>query len=318
MNKILEKKQLSADVYQIVVEAPLIASVLTNTDYMSPLFLIHCIIKEKIIMKVVCIAVLYSIIILGGCGHNSAVVPEIPRPASGSLLPIEGVYNIRDMGGYRTGDGKTVRWDLVIRAGELNKMSPGGVTYLEELGIKTVVDFRVAAEKDAAPSVPIGSVQRTYYFPIETGSWADSSILIQTLEQNEQFLVVGNRFFVESCQEQYRDFFRLLQDEQNLPLLFHCTAGKDRTGFASAMFLAALGVDRETIVADYLLSGDYLKEKHADFISQFPNAAPVVGTRREYITAAFETIDRLYGGTDKYLTNQLGVDLKKMKSLYTR
>jgi protein-tyrosine phosphatase len=223
------------------------------------------------------------------------------------------------MGGYRTADGKLVKWDQVIRAGELNKLQPDDVAFFEGLGLKTIVDFRDDGEKAEAPDVPIGTVATTHYFPIEVGNLLDVRTLARaSAEQNAGILVEGNKFFATSTQDQYRAFFGVLQDEANLPLLFHCSAGKDRAGFAAALFLSSLGVDRETIIADYLLSGDYVKAKYAAYVSRMPGLAPVFETRREYITAAFETIDSQYGGIEKYLTNNLGVDLNKMKKLYTK
>jgi protein-tyrosine phosphatase len=84
------------------------------------------------------------------------------------------------------------------------------------------------------------------------------------------------------------------------------------------MFLSALGVDRETIIADYLLSDGYVREKYAELVSHAPGLAPLFQVHREYIAAAFEAIDQRYGGIESYLTHQLGVDMAKMKRLYTR
>jgi protein-tyrosine phosphatase len=91
-----------------------------------------------------------------------------------------------------------------------------------------------------------------------------------------------------------------------------CDAGKDRAGFAAAMFLSALGIDKETIIQDYLLSGIYVEEKYASYV----NLAPVFTVYREYIEAAFDTIDKEYGGIDSYLSNELGVDLELMRGIY--
>jgi protein-tyrosine phosphatase len=279
--------------------------------------------KKKVVGFFTGIAI---VLILGGCQSSQAkespepvAQAEVPRAAPGSLLPITGADNVRDMGGYRAADGKLVRWDQVIRAGELNKLESEDVAFFEALGIKTIVDFRDDGEKAEAPDAAIGTVVHTYYFPIEVGSLLDVRTLARaSAEQNAGILVEGNKFFATGTQDQYRAFFGLLQDEANLPLLFHCTAGKDRAGFAAALFLSSLGVDRETIIADYLLSGDYVKAKYAAYVSRMPGLAPIFETRREYITAAFETIDSQYGGIEKYLTNNLGVDLNKMKRIYTK
>jgi protein-tyrosine phosphatase len=244
---------------------------------------------------------------------------EIDRPAPGSILPLEGVYNVRDLGGYRTADGKTVRWEKMLRAGELDKLNPDGVALLEGIGIKTIVDFRDAEEKAAAPDAAISTVKNRLELPIEVGSLMDTRTLARApLDQNEQILVAGNRFFVTDSQEQFKSFFAAVSDENNLPVLFHCTAGKDRAGFAAAMFLSALGVDREIVIRDYLLSGGYVAAKYAPYIAQIPNLAPVFESRREYIQAAFDAIDTDYGGIEKYLTEKLGVDMAKLRAIYTK
>jgi Protein tyrosine/serine phosphatase len=108
-----------------------------------------------------------------------------------------------------------------------------------------------------------------------------------------------------------------LMSEENTPLLFHCSAGKDRAGFGAALFLASLGVDRKIIIDDYLLTNKYLKDKYSDIVAQMPVLKPLFEVRKEYILAAFEVIDNEYGGIDSYLTNQLGVNLKRMRELYT-
>ncbi|MDR1893168.1 MAG: tyrosine-protein phosphatase, partial [Spirochaetales bacterium] len=117
----------------------------------------------------------------------------LPRPAPGALLPIEGAYNIRDLGGYRTEEGKTVRWDLVFRAGELDKLTPGDVAHFEELGIKTIVDFRDTEERAAAPDAPISTVKNNYHFPIDGGSsWFFGILARLSPEQTFGCLVDSN------------------------------------------------------------------------------------------------------------------------------
>jgi protein-tyrosine phosphatase len=270
--------------------------------------------NKKALMLLCC----FALILAAACQSEKAA-PEPPRPAPGSLLSIEGADNVRDLGGYRAAQGKTVRWDKVLRAGELNKLSPADVSLFEGLGLKTIVDFRGESEKVEAPDVPIATVQNTIYLPIDVGDLLDIRNFVRApLEQNALILVDGNSHFVTDYQDQYREFFRILMNDANLPLLFHCTAGKDRAGFAAALFLSSLGVDRETIIADYQLSGEYVKEKYASYVQRMPNLAPIFETRREYISAAFETIDSQYGGIDNYLTKDLGVDLKKMRAIYTK
>lgn len=242
--------------------------------------------------------------------HNSSTI------SSERLLPMEGAYNVRDMGGYKTIDGKSVKWSRVFRSGDLNKLSTNDLTYLAGVGIKNIVDFRDDAERAAAPDKTPSTLVNTYSFAINTGSIIDMS-KITTLELAEKALVDGNKFFITDCQDQYKKFFGILAADANAPVLFHCSAGKDRAGLASALFLSSLGVDRETIIKDYLMSGAIVAEKYAPYVSAMPILAPVFETRLEYIMAAFNTIDTQYGGVESFLKNQLGVDVVKMRTLYT-
>ena len=234
------------------------------------------------------------------------------------LLPMEGAYNVRDAGGYKTADGKTVKWGKVFRSGDLNQLTNTDKAYLENIGIKTIVDFRTSLEKSTAPDTSLATVVNRLEYPIDTGNVIDMvQIALQTVEENKQVLIDGNKLFVTDFQDVYKNFFAALMDENNPPLLFHCSAGKDRAGFATALFLSALGVDKETVIEDYLLSGIYVEEKYASTVSLAPNLAPLFTVYREYIEAAFDTIDEKYGGIESYLKNELGVDLELMKTIYT-
>mgnify|MGYP000887677793 CR=1 FL=1 len=151
--------------------------------------------------------------------------------------------------------------------------------------------------------------------PIETGN----IISLQTLtaESANTALVDANKHFARNNQDVYKEFFRILMKEDNAPLLFHCSAGKDRTGFGAALFLASLGVDRELIIEDYLLTNECLKDKYTDIVAKAPALKPLFEVRKEYILGAFEVIDNEYGVMENFLSNQLGVDLKRMRELYT-
>ncbi|MDR2636190.1 MAG: tyrosine-protein phosphatase [Campylobacteraceae bacterium] len=232
--------------------------------------------------------------------------------ASERLLPMQGAYNVRDVGGYKTDDGRTVKWGKVFRSGSLNQLTNADKTYLENIGIRTVVDFRESSEKILSPDEHLNSVTKRLEYPVNAGNIMQ---VVQTAEENMQSMVEVNRLFVTDFQDEYRRFFETLMSEEK-PLLFHCSAGKDRAGFAAAMFLSALGVDKETVIQDYLLSSIYVEEKYALYVRMFPHMAPVMTVYEEYIEAAFDTIDTKYGGVENYLRNELGVDLELMKSIY--
>lgn len=230
------------------------------------------------------------------------------------VLPIEGAYNVRDLGGYPAADNKTVKWRKVIRSGDLNLLKDKDIAYFNEIPLKTFIDFRDSVEIVSAPDKTPPSLVNQIFLPIETGSIINMEKI--TPEFAETALIDGNKYFVRENQDVYKAFFHILMEEENTPLLFHCSAGKDRTGFGAALFLASLGVDREVIIEDYLLTNKLLKDKYADMVAQMPTLKPLFEVREAYIRAAFEVIDNEYGGMENYLTNQLGVDLARMRELY--
>lgn len=220
---------------------------------------------------------------------------------------------MRDLGGYEGAGGKTVKWRTIMRSGDLNYMTDGDLAYLASIPVVSFVDFRDSNEIKAAPDRRPSSLKCDFHIPIEAGS----VIELKNARSNiENLLGIGNRLLARDFQAEFGEFFRILSDPDNTPLLFHCSAGKDRTGFAAAMFLSALGVDYETIMEDYMLSAVLLRDKYAAEVEKYPELRPLMTVHRAYIEAAFEVIDSEYGGVEKYLTEQLGVDTGLMRSLY--
>lgn len=260
---------------------------------------------EKIKTSSVALVALFSLVI--------ACTPKTKEESR--ALPIEGAYNVRDMGGYKAADNKTVKWRKVFRSGDLNQLTDKDLAYLSSIPLITDIDFRDSAEIAVAPDRKPASLKNQLFLPITVGNVIDFQTIDSASVPN--ILIEGNKFFVKSSQEQYKKFFQILMDKKNEPLLFHCSAGKDRAGYAAALFLSSLGVDRETVIQDYLLTNQYLKEKYKPVIDSKPYLAPLFEARPEYIQAAFDIIDNEYGGMENYLTNYLQVDLKKMREIYT-
>lgn len=231
------------------------------------------------------------------------------------VLTMQGAVNLRDLGGYATADGKHVKWRTVLRSGELARLTASDLEQLNNIPLRTVIDFRDAEAVAEAPDRLPASVVHTYSLPIEAGSLINMDNL--TAENAKTALIDANRSFVRDYQDVYKEFFHLLQQGGNTPLMFHCSAGKDRTGYGSMLFLLSLGVDRETAIADYMLSAEMLKDVYAPIVEANPDMAPLMTVYREYIEAALDEIDNNYGGVEKYLTENLGVDLQRMRELYT-
>jgi protein-tyrosine phosphatase len=230
------------------------------------------------------------------------------------VIPLKGLFNVRDLGGY-AGAGGRVTWGLIYRSGDLARLPAETGAALEARNIKTIVDFRDDEERRYAPDGEIATVRNRHILSISAGSIinfagarnvGDAEILMEALYQK----------LPEAVIPPYRVLFQLLRDKENAPLLFHCSAGKDRTGLAAALILSALGVERETIIADYLLSAECLKGKYDGFIDKNPESEPFMTVRRNFIAAALRTIDEDMGGMDRYLRETLGADIDALRNIY--
>lgn len=227
--------------------------------------------------------------------------------------------NFRDLGGIRTADGRTVRAGVVYRSGVLDGLDDDEVEQLRRLGIKTIVDVRSDDEVAARPNrVPDGV--DVVHLSITDVSAAPMTILEQ-LERGEtdglgaEMLMRGNESFVRRYLDRFAAVVQILADPDRWPVVVHCTAGKDRTGFAVACLLWAAGADDEAVLADYLRTNEHLAERHAQSLAhaalRVPDVEPLramMEVRAEYLAAAKYAIDELYGGTEAFVRAGLGLD----------
>lgn len=234
--------------------------------------------------------------------------------APGALLGLEGSFNTRDLGGYPAAGGKEIRSGLIFRSDDLARLTEADLLALERLGLKTVIDFRSVRERRRALNRLPGGLRRQFRLVIDAGNMVDMAKFAP--ENGAEVMREINRKLVHQAQRQYRGFFKIISKPENLPALFHCSAGKDRTGLAAALFLSALGTPREVIYSDYLLSAPYLRAKYAAIVDADPGREALYTVRREYLEAAFEEIERHYGGVENYLTRQLQVDIEKLRAIY--
>lgn len=231
------------------------------------------------------------------------------------IVPLEGTVNFRDMGGYTTTDGRTVKSGLVYRGGDLDNLTDADLELLAGLGLKTIVDFRSHEEVEAAPDRLPSTITNVHHLVVDPGSIF--TLTEVNAETGPDLMRKLNVVLVNDAKAQYAEFFRVLADTGQAPLLFHCSAGKDRTGYAAALFLAALGVDRETIFDDYMVSAPYAEAKYSGLLRKYPELLPVITVRREYLAAAFEEMDRAYGGVENYLIQELKADPDLLRDLFT-
>jgi protein-tyrosine phosphatase len=238
-------------------------------------------------------------------------------------LPLDGAHNFRDLGGYRASDGRSLRWGVLYRSDALSDLSDDDLVYLNRLDLRRVVDFRSPQERERERDrLPPGA--EVTLAPI-VGDALDPRELEALLlsgdasgEEVADLLVAANRAFVTDFADVYSDFLRGLAEADGLPVLFHCTAGKDRAGFAAAVTLLALGVPRKTVMRDYLLTNGYSEDHTRSvlrlirlaslFRTEPDDVRPLFEARPEYLEAAFATIDAKYGSDDAYLREGLGID----------
>ncbi len=234
-----------------------------------------------------------------------------------------GKGNFRDLGGIVTADGRRVKKGLLFRSGELSRLTSEEILSMKNLHIRMIIDFRSGDEKKGPPKV----FQNAEYItlPVENGAFTRKKIMNKLLfgqrRALETMLIEANRAFVTDYTHEFSAFLKHL--EKGMPVVFHCTAGKDRTGFAAMLVLAALGVAENIIMEDYLLSNKMLAETIEQTIAytneQGLNGAllrPILTARQEYLEAAMEVIESRHGGMENYLTNVLGANVDQLQHLY--
>ncbi|MGQ9814130.1 MAG: tyrosine-protein phosphatase [Candidatus Roseilinea sp.] len=178
-------------------------------------------------------------------------------------LALNLVYNLRDIGGYETNDGRHTRWRVLFRSDSLHRLTPSAQQELLALGLRTIIDLRYREELANAPNVFAGS-SRVQYCPIALYELDDPAIAACRPQNLDEVY----RMILAHAQPQIKRVIDTLTRPGALPALTHCTAGKDRTGMVIALLLGAVGVPDETIVEDYALSGAYLGPLLAELRAQ--------------------------------------------------
>ena len=253
------------------------------------------------------------------------LIPEHGAPliVSDRSLHLASVPNWRDVGGYRTVDGQWVRMGKIFRADQLDKVSDADMVRIDDLNVKLVIDLRTNSERsrepDKIPPRASGLVLDVMGDSANAmGGDMQQAMAAIAAGKGVEMLTAANRDFVSSpnALKAYSAMMRELLDEKAGAVVYHCTAGKDRTGWATAVILGTLGVPRDTIMADYTLSNTYLKSKNEATAAMFKksgapfdiaNLEPVMTVRPEYLQAAFDEMDKRYGSFDAYIRQGLGM-----------
>ncbi|CAG9184512.1 tyrosine-protein phosphatase [Cupriavidus pinatubonensis] len=251
------------------------------------------------------------------------VVPFGPAE-NGSELGLESISNARDLGGLAGAGSRRVRHGRLYRSGNPALASVADIERLQGLALDAVVDFRSPGEK-SADEAPFGQRFNWIAMPVLEGSMAMDVLMPRlresTPEDVDAFMIGVYRDFPVRYRQVFGDFMRNAQSGKTL--LYHCTAGKDRTGFASLLLLSALGVGQDDILANYLESN----QRNARFntqalerITQFgirPEVMmPLLEVRASYLDASVQAIEVEYGSMDGFLRDGLDVDVEQLRAHY--
>ncbi|GGU80177.1 hypothetical protein GCM10010275_13630 [Streptomyces litmocidini] len=236
------------------------------------------------------------------------------------LVKLSGTVNLRDAGGYRTENGQWVRMGEVYRSDALNNLTAQDRTTLRRLRIRTVFDLRTESERAKDPEkVPAGADY--VVADVFAGSEAFQG-MPRTPAEAERMMIDAEKAMVsgDGAEKAYGQVFDGVREDDARSVLFHCTAGKDRTGWSNAALLTALGVPRDTVMADYLASNTYRKAANDALLGHLPpeQAAvykPLLDVRPEYLNSAYAEVGAKYGTFDHYLNDGLGIDRHELKRL---
>ena len=267
------------------------------------------------------------------------------------LLPVKGIVNARDMGGYSIGADMHVRKGMLLRSAHLAGATSADLAFLEGLGLAKVIDFRTEHEKQGVEDKVIRGAEYIELPLDASGSEAakasdeernvftrhkrfDMKKVIMRAAFNDHAKKIAQNLYptiltYPACMRQMAAFLRLVVDAGDVPILFHCTQGKDRTGIASALLLAALGADKETIVADF----DVTNQIYARDVRKFTRRVRMVGGRADEVAVVksfigantenfirtLDAIEQEYGSLKAYLLGPMNLtesDLPLLRNRY--
>jgi protein-tyrosine phosphatase len=235
-------------------------------------------------------------------------------------LNLEGASNFRDLGGYPTVDGRTVRWRLIFRSNHLGHLTPADIDIVRSLGVRSAFDFRGLDERTAAAC---GVEDITVHpLPIEPSVVATLRALLAagalSADSARETMRESYRNYVRQNTHSFRALFAHLLDDR-APLVIHCTAGKDRTGFACALLLHALGVPDDAIAEDYLLTNRFYRRDPSAGTDLPDDVRQAIGSvDPSFLAAGFDAISTDYGDLESYFSDGLGLGVRERGALKER
>lgn len=250
--------------------------------------------------------------------------------AAPRVIALEGASNFRDLGGYRTLDGRTLKWRRLFRSNRLNLLTDQDYATLSPLGIRVVCDLRRPEERENDPtrwrSEPTPTFIALAQGSVKNEAREALAQAVASLAPRPETIRSLMIMLYRRLAHEYSGHVRAIVDKvmaEETPLLFHCTAGKDRTGIAAALLLSALDVPRDVILEDYALTERLINYEHemqresavrsvllnSWFGHLTPEArAPVFRADPSYLESMFEAIDQSHGSIDDFLSEEIGLD----------
>ncbi|MFJ2521281.1 tyrosine-protein phosphatase [Cellulosimicrobium cellulans] len=253
----------------------------------------------------------------------------------GVAITIDGVPNLRDLGGWAAAGG-TVRTGQVYRSAEFSGLSGLASEEFGALGVWSVYDLRTADERSASPNILPAGTEYIIFDILADRPGAGPAQMLQVLSDPKAAeRLLGDGRAVTIFEESYRQFltlpsaargyrqlFTILAQTEHRPALFHCTTGKDRTGWAAASLLWLLGVSDEGVFADYLLTNDSLVPALQPMVDRFASIggdpallAPIVGVQTSYLDAARTEMESRFGNIEAYFSKGLGLSTQIIDAL---
>ena len=234
------------------------------------------------------------------------------------FITLDGCYNLRDVGGYRTRDGHHTRWRTLLRSDSLHRLTPASWAALRDYGLRTVIDLRRPAElRYSGYTVDSASGIRYHHLPIfDDDMYPLVDRPARDLDQLYQLLL-------DHCGASFVQVLRAIGGEEGAPALVHCAVGKDRTGLTIALALQIAGVDNETIAEDYSHSSGLLGPVYDEFRASereqggdMERLERILESRHETMLRALDYLEKRYGGGPSYL-ERAGMGTEELERLYT-
>jgi len=240
-------------------------------------------------------------------------------------IALQGAHNFRDLGGYHTQDGRSLRWRQLFRSDDLSELTDADLVTLQALNLRSVIDLRSSRELiDKENRLPAGSTYRRIQIykrePLLEYFW------VAFFQRHLLASALGDNYIklVENRAQTFGAVIRLLADLKNLPLVYHCSAGKDRTGIVCALTLSLLGVPDETIIADYSLSNLGYEHYYSEFIAggrldgwgvPYEEFQPLFVVQPDWMRNLLEHIRKKYGTIENYLIQNAGLNQQELENI---